>query len=144
MTQEEFAAWQAVTENSRFQWTEDVIFRLNGRGAFYYTGGEDGIYIKIHKDGRLEAGSYEDAFPHIGEASFTVRVDRQCKDYSEAFKVAMEAGGKQFLVDMFSGQPAAPVVQPSVLRQIEEARKAPQRSRNGTPPKLKGKGGQEL
>lgn len=102
MTKEEFAYWQSRIENSRFKWTEDEIFRLNGRGAFYYHGGENGIYIEIQKDGMIEAGTYTDAFPHIGKAFFTVEVKRQCKDYNEAFTIAMEAGGKKFLLDMFS------------------------------------------
>ena len=50
----------------------------------------------------LEAGNYEGAIPHIGEAFFEPVVQRQCKDYSEAYKIAMEAGGKQFLLDMLS------------------------------------------
>ena len=102
MTQKEFELWQAVTKNSQFRWTEDEIYRLNGRGAFYYHGGEDGIYMKIQKDGMLEAGNYEGAIPHIGEAFFKPVVERQCKDYNEAYTLAMEAGGKQFLIDMLS------------------------------------------
>lgn len=125
MTKDEFAYWQSRIQNSSFQWTEDEIFRLNGRGAFYYTGGEDGIYIKIHKDGRLEAGTYEGAFPHIGEACFNVKAQRQCKGYSEAFAAAMEAGGKQFLLDMFSADvvpPPAPAEKPSVVNRIKASR----------------------
>ena len=53
MNKDEFALWQAITESSRFQWVEDSIFRLNERGAFYYIGGEDGSYMRIHTDGRL-------------------------------------------------------------------------------------------
>ena len=102
MTRKEFERWQAVTQNSEFRWTEDEIYRLNGRGAFYYHGGEDGIYIKIQKDGMLEAGNYESAIPHIGEAFFEPVVQRQCKDFNEAYKIAMEAGGKQFLIDMLT------------------------------------------
>ena len=90
MTKQEFERWQAVTQNSQFRWTEDEIYRLNGRGAFYYHGGEDGIHIKIQKDGMLEAGNYEGAIPHIGEAFFEPVVQRQCKDFNEAYKIAME------------------------------------------------------
>jgi len=136
MTKDEFAYWQSRIENSRFQWTEDAIFRLNGRGAFYYTGGEDGIYIKIHKDGLVEAGTYEGAFPHIGEAIFTVNAERQCKDYSAAFAAAMEAGGKKFLLDMFSGDvvpPPVPTEKPSVLEQIKAARQAPGAAKDKKP-----------
>lgn len=102
MTKQEFERWQAITQNSQFRWTEDEIYRLNGRGAFYYHGGEDGIYIKIQDDGMLEAGNYAGAIPHIGEAFFEPVARRQCKDFNEAYKIAMEAGGKQFLMDMLT------------------------------------------
>ena len=69
----------------------------------YYTGGEDGIYMRIRNDGTLEAGNYEDAFPHIGEAFFESVVTKQFGSFSETYKTAMEAGGKQFMADMFSG-----------------------------------------
>ena len=50
MTDAEMRQWLAVTENSRFQWTEDKITSLNGRGALYYFGGEDGIYSNDQKN----------------------------------------------------------------------------------------------
>ena len=104
---EEFERWQTITQNSQFRWTEDEIYRLNGHGTFYYHGGEDGIYLKIQKDGMLEAGNYEGAIPHIGEAFFEPVAQRQCKDFNEAYTVAMEAGGKQFILDMLT-QPDIP------------------------------------
>ena len=130
MTRDEFARWQDITENSRFQWTEDAIFRLNGRGAFYYIGGEDSGYMRIHKDGRLELGSYEGAVPHIGEALFIPKSERKYADFNEAFTAAIQLGGKQFLVDMFGGTPAVLPRCPSsektsVLEQIKEAKNAP-------------------
>jgi len=102
MTKQEYERWQAVTQSSQFRWTEDEIYRLNGHGTFYYHGGEDGIYMKIQNNGMLEAGDYEGAIPHIGEAFFKPVVQRQCKDFNEAYTTAMEAGGKQFLIDMLT------------------------------------------
>ena len=127
MTRDEFALWKDITGNSRFHWTEDAIFRLNGRGAFYYIGGEDGGYMRIHKDGRLELGSYEGAVPHIGEAVFMPKSEKQYADFNEAFTTAIQLGGKRFLVDMFGGTPAVLLTfphneKPSVLEQIKEAR----------------------
>lgn len=96
----------------------------------------------------MEAGTYEDAFPHIGEASFTVKAERQCKDYNEAFAAAMETGGKRFFLDMFSADvvpPPVPAERPSVTEQIKAARQAPQSSRNKDAQKhKKDKGGPEL
>lgn len=125
MTKDELAYWQSRIKNSRFKWTEDEIFRLNGRGAFYYHGGDEGIYMRIQKDGLIEAGTYKDAFPHIGDASLYVEVKRQCADYNEAFTLAMQAGGKQFMLDMFSADyvpPPAPTEKPSVINQIKVSR----------------------
>jgi hypothetical protein len=102
MNQKELEHWQAVTASSTCRWVEDSIFRLNDRGAMYYTGGEDGIFMKISKDGTLELGAYEGALPHIGEAFFTVKAQKQCADFDEAFRTACQIGGKKFLMDMFS------------------------------------------
>ena len=102
MTKQEFDLWLAKTESSRYHWTEDTIYRLNGRGAFYYIGGEDGAYIKVTDNGMLEAGTYEGAFPHIGEACFIPKVRRQFDGFNEAFKNAIEAGGVRFLLDMIT------------------------------------------
>lgn len=140
------ASWQAWTESSRFKWTEDPIFRLNGRGAFYHIGGEDSMYMKAHKDGLLEIGTYEGAIPHIGEAFFTVDARRQCADFNEAFETMLRAGGKRFLVDMFSGDtPVIPKIEPpSVMEQIKGARQAPRQPGKDAPQKHKSKGGPEL
>jgi hypothetical protein len=162
MDRQGFAAWQAMTESSRFQWTEDEIYRLNGRGAMYHIGGEDGIYLRIGKDGLLDAGTYEGAVPHIGEADFRPLRREQHGSYSDAFAAAIKLGGKQFLVDMFSGSQRAageaarrafcsietapdktPRERPSALAQIREAKaKAPEPSKQKE--HGRGKGGLEL
>ena len=97
MTDAEMRQWLAVTENSRFQWTEDKITSLNGRGALYYFGGEDGIY--------------KGAFPHIGEALFTRKAVMDCGDFNQAFQKAAQLGGRQFLQDMFSSKPSQEFIQ---------------------------------
>jgi hypothetical protein len=145
MTNQEFAAWNSVTAGSAGLWTEDAIYRLNGRGAFYYIGGEDGAYLRISKEGVLEAGKYEGAIPHIGEAFFTPAVTRRYGNFSDAFAAAMELGGKKFLVDMFRGADHDAVLEaarrayeadetdgaerPSVMKQIREAKTAPKAPR---------------
>lgn len=109
MTDSELKQWIAVTANSQYQWTEDEITRLNGRGALYYFGGEDGIYIRIQPEGELSVGTYEGAFPHIGEAAFTRKSLVACGSFDQAFQKAIELGGQQFLQDMFSSQPFQPL-----------------------------------
>ncbi|MDL2232015.1 DUF3849 domain-containing protein [Ruminococcaceae bacterium OttesenSCG-928-L11] len=108
MNQQEFAVWTTKTQSSSHQWVEDDIFRQNGRGAMYYIGGEDGLYMKIASDGLLTAGDYKGAVPHIGEALFTVEAQRQYSDYNEAFTAALSIGGQKFLMDMFSGDTPSP------------------------------------
>jgi len=102
MTESEYLKWKAVTESSRFHWVEDAIYRLNGRGTFYYTGGEDGIYLSIDKDGLLTVGWYKGAIPHIGEAVFTEELKKQYADYNAAYTAALEAGGTQLLLDILA------------------------------------------
>jgi hypothetical protein len=82
-------------------------------------------------------------------------VTRQFDSYGDAYTTAMEAGGKQFLVDMFSQIEPQPLVQtargraleakPSVLKQIRDAREAPKPPRGEkAPEQKKHKGGPEL
>lgn len=103
MTQHEFEYWKEVMQNSRFRWVEDDITRLNGNGVLYYTGGEDGIYMRLSPDGLLTAGTYEEAFPHIGEAIFQPKTERRYDSFDKALEAAMGLGGKQFLVDLLTG-----------------------------------------
>ena len=76
---------------------------MNGRGLLYYTGGEDGLYMEISEDGLLEVGTYESAIPHIGDAFFTPKAEKQCADKNEAFQILCQLGGEKFLLDLFSG-----------------------------------------
>lgn len=99
----EFERWQEITASSRHMWVEDAVTRLNGRGSLYYCGGESGVYMRITPDGKLQAGEYEGAIPHIGEAMFRRVAEKECGSYNDAFALACEAGGAKFLADMFSG-----------------------------------------
>ena len=118
MTRNEFDAWMAETDASRLQWREDVIYRLNGHGFMYYSGGEDGVFVRADSDGKLVAGRYEGAIPHIGEALFRPVVTKQFDNPSRAFTAMAEAGGIQFVIDMFS-QSNAPPAAPSNEREGE-------------------------
>ena len=111
MTDTEMKRWIAVTENSKYQWTEDEVTRWNGRGALYYLGGEDGVYIRIQPGGRLSSGTYEGAFPHIGEAFFTEEAVESCNSFDQAFRRAVELGGQNFLRDISSSKPSQEIVE---------------------------------
>lgn len=100
MDQKECENWIAVTASSSYKWVEDRISYSNGRGYLYYTGGEDGVYIQISNDGTLKIGTYEGAFPHIGEALFKVKEEQKYTDFNEAFQVDCKIGGRKFLKDL--------------------------------------------
>ena len=106
MERDELEYWQSVMAASRDEWVEDSITRLNEGGNLYYTGGEDGRYMRVYSDGRLSVGSYEYAFPHIGEALFTQSFERQYGSANEAFEAACQLGGTRFMEDMLSSSPA--------------------------------------
>jgi hypothetical protein len=99
MTQEEFDGWRAVTERSKHHWNSDLIHESRGEFLFYI-GGVDGRFISIDRSGLLRLGEYEDAYPHIGEASFKVNFSVQCSDREAAFKRVVEAGGTTFLLEI--------------------------------------------
>ena len=101
MTDKEFAYWQNATEISKFQWAEDEVTYLNGRGRLYYTGGQDGYYMRVLPDGQFIIGTYEDAYPHIGEAMFTKKAEHKFENENDAFMAALKIGGKGFLIDLF-------------------------------------------
>ncbi len=87
MDQREFERWQEVTSSSQYMWVEDAATRMNGRGCLYYSGGESGIYMRITPAGKLQAGHYEGAVPHIGEALFKPLAERECGSFNEAFQL---------------------------------------------------------
>jgi hypothetical protein len=103
MTEDELRNWMAITQGSENRWTEDEIYRLNGHGSLYYTGGAQGIYLKAEQSGLLTVGRYEDAIPHIGDAMFTEYGSLQFPDYNAAFARMIEIGGIGFLTDMIIG-----------------------------------------
>jgi hypothetical protein len=102
MTEYEFEYWQEVTQNSKYRWMEDAITRLNGNGTLFYTGGEEGVYMRVSPENKLTVGIYEDAFPHIGDALFKIIAEHQYDSANEAFQAVLALGGKQFLADMCS------------------------------------------
>lgn len=103
MEHDEFKYWQSITNESVYRWIEDSITRMNGNGNLFYTGGEDGKFIRLSPEGKLTVGTYEGAFPHIGEAVFKITAEHQYSDNSEAFRAMCELGGEKFMEDLFSG-----------------------------------------
>ena len=98
MTPEEAKAWIACTERSRTAWRLDEIHRTV-HDALIFKGGKMGYFVNIRRlyndkmRPRLalnfwvvQIGTYDDAFPHIGEASFTVLGSKRFDDPGAAVK----------------------------------------------------------
>ncbi len=101
MTEQEFEYWRSITDISTSQWVEDSVTKLNGKGYLYYIGGDDGYFMRISPDGKFTIGTYEGAYPHIGEALFTPKAEHKYENVDGAFMAALKIGGRQFLIDKF-------------------------------------------
>lgn len=99
---EDFKRWLEITRSSEDGWVEDHITRLNGRGALFYKGGESGHYIRISPEGMLTVGTYESAYPHIGEAIFSPAAQHRFEDFNKALEAACQLGGIDFIADMIT------------------------------------------
>ncbi len=107
MTKQEFEAWKRETDRSKKQWVKDVCVSHNRNGLFLYRGGESGSFIEIETDGLVCIGTYEDAFPHIGEALFHETGSHQCDGFDDAVGRILSAVGLQGSIDiLMEGVPA--------------------------------------
>ena len=105
MTQQEFEGWKQWTENSKRHWTVDPI--RNGKNhpeMLVHIGGENGKFMLFYPDGMLEMGSYEGAWPHIGEALFKIEGKKKFANMDDAIARAIEAGGLKFLLDFIGSR----------------------------------------
>ena len=84
MTEIEMKAWILETEESKFFWKIDEISYLNRGDLLAYRGGDHGKYITVEASGLVRIGTYEGAFPHIGEAIFKETDRIQMADFSIA------------------------------------------------------------
>lgn len=94
MTREELAAWKAVTASSCSRWCVDLTTLLNRGELLVYTGGEDGVYVRIGATGTATTGVYSGAYPHIGEALFREQYSRTFPSRDAAVaEISVRLGG---------------------------------------------------
>ena len=105
MTTDEIREWLARAEGSDFRWTEDESFRNEGSGRRYYRGGDEGKYIEVLPDGRMEIGNYTDGHPNIFNDPCAPVVRKRYSDILAAFVKAVEFTGGQLISDLI-GLPA--------------------------------------
>jgi hypothetical protein len=96
MTTSEFREWTKVTEPG-MKWTMDPIRWHNNDEMLFYLGSQNGKFIWIYPDGRMQAGTYEGAIPQIMEACFNPTFGKTFGGQQEAYHRVVEIGGGQFL-----------------------------------------------
>jgi len=105
MTPQEAKAWKEETSNSKDHWRVDQIHSDQNRDLLLYIGGTNGHYAHVYlANGKavLQVGQYEDAIPHIGEASFKIQGTRKFGTMDDAFVFLIERGGVKFLQDILN------------------------------------------
>jgi hypothetical protein len=104
MTLKEFSAWSIVMEGSRFCWVVDPVLLANSGDFLAYRGGSEmGRYCLIHKNGAIEVGAYQGAFPHIGEACFVPEEKVQAPSFEAAVNRFFELTGASSLRRFLAG-----------------------------------------
>ena len=83
-------------------WMKDEVNWHNKKEVFFYTGGENGKYVRCDKTGLLEVGTYEGAVQNIGDALFKRKMKKQYSSQREALERAVYSGGMAFLQGFIS------------------------------------------
>ena len=102
MTDEEYNSWKQLQMTNAGHWTVDPIHNgTNDQDLLVYVAQPNdptkGIYVNIDNQ-KLIAGHFDDAIPHMGEASFTVKTRIPVKSIDEGMKIAVERLGLEFLL----------------------------------------------
>lgn len=105
MTTKEYQLWMEEMERSESQWRLDEVTFSNRQEYLLFKGGaEKGVYISVDRNGIASIGNYEGAFPHIGEATFTVKHSKKlADDATTALAIVTEKLGMSFLMNLIFG-----------------------------------------
>lgn len=108
-----YNAWVTYMKSRRGMWTIDQIH--NGVGgkdllayASYAGDHSSGVYVMVN-NGKVDSGTFRDAVPHIGEATFSPKWSKDFGDHNEAIATVMTRLGVRFLLDVtHTRNPALP------------------------------------
>ena len=108
MTMQEFNNWKRYQMTNAGHWTVDPIRDgVNRSDLLVYNAlpqdPTKGIYVLITGEGTLSTGAFEDALPHMGDATYQVKKFSKFRNKDEAFSYAYQKLGLKFLVKLFSG-----------------------------------------
>ena len=102
---EDYVAWERFMRSRRGPWTVDPIHDGEaGRRLLCFCPGladeTRGVFVQVEGDGTVRAGTYEDGFPHIGDALFRTRWERGFGSHREALRAVVERLGVPFLLGL--------------------------------------------
>ena len=92
-----FNRLESAAKSEHQVWFENADFLPNG--SMYHTSGEDGIYIRIRKDGAVDAGIYTDALPDINNADFKPIIEGNFPNHHTAVNNIIGFVGMRFYTD---------------------------------------------
>lgn len=103
MTKNEFETWSHFMKASKGKWVLDPVHNgQQGREILLYVVSQNdhttGVFIRI-MDRHVEAGSFCNAVPHIGEALFTSHWSKTFSSKNEAVTRLFEKLGHSFLLN---------------------------------------------
>lgn len=86
---DEFKQWLSYMKCRAARWTVDLIHDgHSGRDLLCFITDESdttmGVYVHVHVNGLMQAGTFTGALPHIGEAMFTVKWECKFDDFDVA------------------------------------------------------------
>jgi len=100
MKTNEIRGWLARAQGSGLRWCEDESFSLAGRGGRFFRGGDEGMYIEVLSDGRMEIGEYAGGVPHMDNAPCAPVVRKRYPDALAAFVKAVEFTDGRLICDL--------------------------------------------
>lgn len=96
MDENELKAWTDFTDGSADRWTVDPVHDGSREDLLLFVGGRSGRFIHAYHEDMI-VGRYEDAVPHIGEASFTVLYREAHGSYGKVLARISELYGSGFI-----------------------------------------------
>lgn len=98
MDAQEYKAWSDYMKLCRGWWTLDPIHDgINAHDLLVFFANpvhpDEGVYISVSRTGLVDAGKFDSAVPHIGDAVFTSFWQKQYPSFIDAAAVVLERTG---------------------------------------------------
>lgn len=100
MNADEARAWKAFTAAHKNEWIVDPVHN-RAEDLLIHIGGESGKFAAV-RGNLVEVGSFSDAIPNIGEASFKVEGKKEFNSNSEAIRFLINRGGVGRILERYS------------------------------------------